>query len=261
MNTANNKWLDKVIQGDALEVMSKLPAGLVQLALTSPPYNIRNSTGNGMRWHKASGKWPTAHLQEGYEEYDDDMPDGQYIKWQRDIIEATLQLLPPDGALFYNHKRRVQGGLMQDRDEIVKGFPVRQIIIWDRMGGINHNPGYFIPSHELLYLIAKPQFSLSTEGRTQSDVWRIRPDRNNPHPAPFPIELALRVIESTNAKTILDPFMGSGTTGLAALSLNRHFVGIEQSAKYCKIATQRIRDGIFSKDSQPALPLWQPQTV
>ena len=256
MNTAKNEWLDQVIQGDALEVMSRMPKGLAQIALTSPPYNIRNSSGNGLRWNKPSGKWPTATLQDGYEEYEDNMPEDEYVKWQRNIIEATLDLLPPDGALFYNHKRRVQSGFMQDRDEIVNGFPIRQIIIWDRMGGLNHNPGYFIPSYELIYLIAKPRFSLSTEGKTQSDVWRIRPGRNNPHPAPFPIELALRVIDSTNAETILDPFMGSGTTGLAAVSRKRHFVGIERSAKYCRIAKQRIRDGVFSQQYQRSLPLW-----
>ncbi len=260
MNAVKNEWIDQIIQGDALEVMSRMPKGLVQLVLTSPPYNIRNSSGNGMRWNKPSGKWPTATLQDGYEEYDDNMPEDEYITWQRNIIEATLNLLPPDGALFYNHKRRVQGGSLQDRDEIVSGFPVRQIIIWDRMGGLNHNPGYFTPSHELIYLIAKPRFTLSTEGKNQPDVWRIRPDRNNPHPAPFPFELAQRVIDSTNAETVLDPFMGSGTTGLAAVSLKRHFIGIEISAKYCRMAKERIKDGVFSRDSQRPLPLWQPQT-
>ena len=256
MIEANHKWLNRIIQGDALEVMATMPKYLVQVALTSPPYNIRNSTGNGMRAAKASGKWPSAQLQLGYGTYDDAMPDEKYVQWQRQIIAAILDLLPPEGALFYNHKRRTQGGILQDRDDIVKGFPIRQIITWDRMGGMNHNPGYFVPSHELIYLIAKPKFTLSDEGRTYPDIWRIAPDRNNPHPAPFPLELARRAIASTNASAILDPFMGSGTTGLAAVSLKRHFVGIERSPEYCQMAKARIKSGVFARNSQKALPLW-----
>ena len=248
-------WLNQIIHGDALKVMSRIPRGLVRLALTSPPYNLRNSSGNGMTSRKSHGKWPSSKLREGYSEYDDNMPDDLYVEWQREIIAAMLDLMPDDGAVFYNHKRRVQNGLLQDRDDIVDGFPVRQIIVWDREGGINHNEGYFIPAHELIYLIAKPRFRLSAQGRTLTDVWRIRPDRNNPHPAPFPLELAHRVIASTDAQVVLDPFMGSGTTGLAAASLGRSYVGIEQSEEYCHIATHRIRDGAFANPDQPMLRL------
>ena len=255
MITEKQNWINKIIQGDALDVMSKMPKGIAQAAMTSPPYNIRNSSGNGMRWKKGSGKWPSAKLQEGYDHYQDDMPDQEYISWQREIIAAVLDILTPDGALFYNHKRRVQGGKLQDRDDIIDGFPVRQIIIWDRMGGINHNPGYFIPSHELIYLIAKPKFHLSESGRGHTDVWRIKPDRNNPHPAPFPVELAKRAIASTDAETILDPFMGSGTTAVAAAILGRQYIGIDASETYCQLARERLRTGTFPDSLQRPLPL------
>lgn len=254
LNAAHAEWLDRIIPGDALEVMSRIPQGLVQLALTSPPYNLRNSSGHGMQG-AASGKWLAAQLQNGYEAYGDALPEAAYIQWQRSIIAAILDLLPPEGALFYNHKRRVQKGALQDRDAIVNGFPVRQIIVWDRGGGMNHNPGYFTPSHELIYLIAKPRFRLSAAGRAYCDVWRIPPDRNNPHPAPFPLELARRVIASTNAAIILDPFMGSGTTGLAAVNLARHYIGIELSPQYCQLAQARISKGRFTSGAQSSLPL------
>ena len=74
-----------------------------------------------------------------------------------------MRLLREDGAIFYNHKWRVQGGLLQDRSEIVKGFPVRQIIIWKRDGGINFNRGYFLPTYEVIYLIAKSAFRLRSK--------------------------------------------------------------------------------------------------
>ena len=65
-----------------------------------------------------------------------------------------MRVLKPTGAIFYNHKWRIQKGLLQDRADIVNDFPVRQIIIWQRAGGINFNPGYFLPTYEVIYLIA-----------------------------------------------------------------------------------------------------------
>ena len=63
---------------------------------------------------------------------------------------------------------------------------------------------------------------------------------NNPHPAPFPLELVERIISSTSAKIILDPFMGSGTTAVAAKKLKRDFMGIEISAEYREMALKRL---------------------
>ena len=148
-------------------------------------------------------------------------------------------LLREDGAIFYNHKWRVQGGLLQDRSEIVKGFPVRQIIIWKRDGGINFNPGYFLPTYEVIYLIAQPAFRLRPTANAMGDVWHIPQETRNPHPAAFPVELARRCIQST-VKTVLDPFLGSGTTAIAAQACNRKWIGIEASPSYCALANERI---------------------
>ena len=152
-----------------------------------------------------------------------------------------MRVLKHDGAIFYNHKWRVQNGLIQDRAEILEGFPVRQIIIWKRKGGINFNPGYFLPTYEVIYLIAKPDFKLTPKANAQGDVWEIPQARDNEHPAPFPIELAQRCIAATQGGVVLDPFMGSGTTAIAAEILNREWIGAEISPNYCKIAEQRIK--------------------
>ena len=89
------------------------------------------------------------------------MPNDEYAEWQRACISEMMRIISDDGALFYNHKWRVQGGLIQDRQDIVESFPVRQIIIWKRKGGINFNPGYFLPTYEVIYLIAKPKLAIS----------------------------------------------------------------------------------------------------
>ena len=232
-------WLGKIHQGDCIELMNQMPVGSVNLIVTSPPYNIKNSTGNGLK-NGSGGKWPQAELIRGYVGHDDAMPHEVYVAWQRDCLEAMLRVLREDGAIFYNHKWRVQGGLLQNRADIVDGFPVRQIIIWQRNGGINFNPGYFLPTYEVIYVIAKPRFKLAPKANAQGDVWRIQQEMNNPHPAPFPLALAQKCIESTTANVILDPFIGSGTTAIAAELAERDWIGIDISGAYCELARKRI---------------------
>ena len=64
---------------------------------------------------------------------------------------------------------------------------------------------------------------------------------NNKHPVPFPLMMIDRIISSTNAKTVLDPFMGSSTTAIAAINNDRNYIGIDVSPEYCEMAEQRIK--------------------
>ncbi|MDI3505791.1 MAG: hypothetical protein PWQ81_1013 [Bacteroidota bacterium] len=230
---------NKIILGDCLEVMRGLPSESIDLIVTSPPYNLKNSTGNGMK-DSRGGKWKNAELVNGYTHHNDCMPHEEYVKWQRECLKEMFRLIPDDGAIFYNHKWRVQDGLLQDRQDIVSGFPVRQIIIWKRKGGINFNAGYFLPTYEVIYLIAKPNFRLVPKANAYGDVWEFKQETNNPHPAPFPVALIDRIISSTFANIILDPFMGSGTTAIAALMNDRNYLGIELSPEYVQMAEKRI---------------------
>lgn len=232
-------FLSKFVCGNTVDVMKQIPDGSIDLVITSPPYNLKNSTGNGMKDGRG-GKWSNAALIDGYSHYNDNMPHDEYVKWQRECLKEMLRIIPENGAIFYNHKWRVQAGLLQDRNDIVSGFPVRQIIIWRRKGGINFNPGYFLPTYEVIYLIAKPKFKLAKKANAHGDIWEFGQESKNKHPAPFPVELIERIISSTTANIILDPFMGSGTTALAAKNLNRQFVGIDISPEYCEMADERL---------------------
>lgn len=240
--------------GDAVEEMRKIPDKSIDLIVTSPPYNLKNSTGNGLK-NGSCGKWANAALIKGYSTYDDNMPYDKYVKWQRECLSEMMRLITDDGAIFYNHKWRVQNGLLQDRREIIDGFPVRQIIIWRRKGGINFNPGYFLPTYEVIYLIAKPAFKLVPHANSFGDVWEFPQEMKNKHPAPFPVALIERIISSTNANIILDPFMGSGTTAVAAKNLDRNFIGIEIAPEYCEMAKERISCQLQSTQRELLLPL------
>jgi modification methylase len=230
------EYRDRIVCGDSLTVMRRLPAECVDVVVTSPPYNMRAGTGT----RATTGHWPRRALAAGYDGHDDRMSPRDYIAWQRACLTEMLRLVADGGAVFYNHKWRIQRGILDDRHPIVDGFPVRQIIIWTRPGGINFNPAFFLPTFEVIYLIATPSFRLTPGANKAGDVWTISPDRRNRHPAPFPLELATRIIGATTASTVLDPFAGSGTTALAARQLGRHFLGIDQSAAYCQMARQRL---------------------
>lgn len=226
--------------GDCLEIMADMDAESVRLIVTSPPYNIKNSTGNGLK-NGNGGKWPKAALQKGYNGHDDCLPHDDYVAWQRECLTAMMRVIRPDGAIFYNHKWRVQNGLLQDRADILDGFPVRQIIIWERSGGINFNPGYYLPNYEVIYLICKPKFKLAGGRNGAGCIWRVHQESNNPHPAPFPVELAARCIDSVKAGPVLDPFLGSGTTAIAAEQIGVDWIGIEKSIEYVNMARERIK--------------------
>jgi site-specific DNA-methyltransferase (adenine-specific) len=241
-------WLNKIHHGDCVALMDEMPAGSVDLIVTSPPYNIRSSTGGGMR-SRGSSLWRNAALKAGYAGgYTDNMPYPDYVAWQRKCLTAMMRVLKDDGAIFYNHKRRVQNGLIQDCRKILEGFPLRQIIIWHRSGGICFNLSFFLPTSEEIYLICREPFRLAKSKDPKhpkatcgiGDVWKFRQDRGNDHPAPFPVEIPKRCIESTDARIVLDPFMGSGTTAIAAEMLGREWIGIEVASEYCSMAEERI---------------------
>lgn len=233
-------FIDKFLCGDAVQVLKEIPDESIDLAITSPPYNLKNSTGNGMKDGRG-GKWSSAALLNGYATYGDNMPHDEYAKWQREVITEVLRILKPDGAFFYNHKWRVQGGLIQDRQDIVQGFPVRQIIIWQRAGGFNFNPGYFLPTYEVIYMITKPDFKLVPKSNGVGDIWNFPQEMNNKHPAPFPVSLIDRIINSTKGKIVIDPFMGSGTTALSAKKAGRNYIGIDIAQEYCDLARDRLK--------------------
>lgn len=233
-------FVNKIICGDSLEIMRQMPDNCIDLAVTSPPYNLKNSTGNGMSANTKSGKWAGNALQNGYSHYSDNIPNDEYAGWQHNCLKEMYRLIKDDGAIFYNHKWRVQDGVIQDRKDIIRNLPVRQIIIWRRKGGINFNPGYFLPTYEVIYFIPKPNFKLAPKANAFGDVWEFTQEMKNEHPAPFPVSLIDRIISSTTAQTILDPFSGSGTTAIVALGLKRNYIGIELSPDYCEMSERRI---------------------
>lgn len=241
--------------GDNLEVLPHVEP--VDLIFTSPPYNMGNTTGGGLSQYSGTigvmgkrggrGKWGGCALSGGYESFHDDMPHDAYVAWQKAVLTACYARLTAAGAIFYNHKPRVFDGQLVTPLDYNPNLPLRQIIIWARAGGINFSPSFYLPTHEWICLFTKPDFRLKSKGASGAgDVWTIPQELNNPHPAPFPIGLPARAIETTGAKTILDPFCGSGTTLRAAKDAGIKAIGIELSERYCEQAANRLRQSVLA---------------
>ena len=221
-------------QADCLAAMRAMPSESVDIIFTSPPYNLRE--------HKSSrGDWKGPLLCDGYETFSDDMPRHAYVAWQKQVLTECWRLLKPTGAIFYNHKQRGVKGKCYDPRDLNPGLPLLQSLIWDRKSGHNPTRHRFLPTHEEILIFAKPKFRLR-EGKTGTKtVWDVLPETSkNKHPAPFPVELVMKALDSTNGPVIFDPFMGSGTTGVAALRAGRQFIGVEIGPKTFKGAVKRI---------------------
>lgn len=222
-----------IYHGDCRDVLPTL--GPVGGVVTSPPYNLGDMTGG------------YANLDGGYASYGDQMPHAEYVTWQRWVLAECWRLIADDGAIFYNHKPRVRDGLLWTPMELNPDLPLRQIIIWARASGMNWSETHLLPMHEWVMLFAKPLFRFSKAASIVGDVWRIpqlqgddRPD----HPAPYPVGLpsrAIRLIAESNDGPILDPFVGSGQTLIAAKLYRRQAIGIELDERYCEMAANRCR--------------------
>lgn len=235
--------LDHIHCMDALSLLRGLGTGSVDCVVTSPPYNMGTPLNGAELTSKSQKNWGHSTLMmEGYDNHNDAMPYPEYVAWQRAVLTECMRVVKPSGAIFYNHKWRIQAGLLETRSSIVEGFPVRQIVIWDRCSGNNHNDAFFTPQFEVIYMIAKPRFLVRRDAPDYSDVWRVPFETNTPHPAPFPVEIPRRCILSgcPPGGVVVDPFMGSGSTAVAAKETGRHYIGCDLSLKYVEDARKRV---------------------
>jgi len=230
--------VNKVVCGDCLKVMKDIPDKSINLVITSPPYNKHSAN----KKHDPKDAWVKSAI--SYGEFKDDLPEKDYQKNQKEVLEECLRVLKDDGSIFYNHKPRLVNHKAIFPHEWLLSFNIRQMIIWDRGNSPVLDPIRFMPIVEYIFWITKGRFSpkFNPEAFHYKEIWRINPEKNNPHPAPFPSEIPKRCIVACSQENdlILDPFLGSGTTAVACKELGRRFIGIEISEEYCKIAEHRL---------------------
>ncbi len=87
-------FVNKIVCGVCEDVMKQIPDNSVDLIVTSPPYNLKNTSGGGFTGTKNSGMWKSSKLIEGYDVHDDNMPHEEYVKWQRNCLTEMLRIWP-----------------------------------------------------------------------------------------------------------------------------------------------------------------------
>lgn len=238
-------WANQLYHADATN-MAHIPSQSVSLTFTSPPYNV--------------GK-----------EYDDNMPLERYLALIRAVAEQVYRVLSPGGRYVVNianlgRKPYIPLHAYFYGIHMEAGFLPMGEIIWRKGKGANGSCAWgswrsaraprLRDVHEYLLVFAKEEFSRPERGESDIDrdefmeatlsVWDILPEsaRRVGHPAPFPVELASRVIQlySYVDDVVLDPFLGSGTTAVAAVKTGRRYVGFEIDAGYFELAQTRVAE-------------------
>jgi DNA modification methylase len=238
-----------VIYQSSCEDMKELPENSVHLMVTSPPYNV--------------GK-----------EYDNNLTLDEYLAFLMRVWKETYRVLVPGGRACINianvgRKPYIPLHASIMRDMIDLGFLMRGEIIWDKAASASSSTAWgswqsatnptLRDTHEYILVFSKGSYRRDKmDGRVSTiskdefleftkSVWGFSSEsaRKVGHPAPFPIELPYRLIQlyTFSNEIVLDPFMGSGQTALAALKAGRHFTGYEVNAQYVQLAQERIKNG------------------
>lgn len=231
---------NNIVIGDALAVLRTLPENVFDVGVTSPPYN---------KGEKDKG-WLVDKVV--YRDYSDNLPEGIYQQQQIEVLNELHRITKPGGSFFYDHKIRWKRGVMLHPYSWVSrtDWVVRQEIIWNRKIAANIRGWRFWQIEERIYWLYKPLTNkmgreLNSRHALLTSVWEIRPERGIKHPAPFPIELPTRCIFSIldgQQGIVIDPYVGSGTTLVAAKLLGCDYLGIEVAEQYVKMAEERLQN-------------------
>jgi site-specific DNA-methyltransferase (adenine-specific) len=240
------EFLDKIFCKSS-EKMEEIPDNSIHLMVTSPPYNV--------------GK-----------EYDENLTLNEYREFLRKVWSEVKRVLVPGGRACINianlgRKPYIPLHVFIVEDMLDLGFLMRGEIIWNKAssGSPSTAWGSWLSAknpvlrdvHEYILVFSKGMFSRGNLRRKSTiskeefleftkSVWTFaaEPATKVGHPAPFPVELPYRLIQlyTFEGEIVLDPFMGSGQTAIAAVKTRRHYVGYDINEEYTRLAEKRIKE-------------------
>ena len=247
---------NRILLGSS-EQMRELPDNSVHLMVTSPPYNVAK-------------------------EDDSDLSLPEYLAFLEKVFAETYRVLIHGGRACVNVANLGRKPYIPLSDHISHlmtglGFKMRGEIIWFKDGAAGRSMAWgswrsasnpvLRDTHEYVLVFSKGAFERK-KGEHEStitrddfiawtkSVWRFNPEsaRKVKHPAPFPVELPYRLIQLYTFKgdVVLDPFMGSGSTALAAMKAERRFVGYDVDPEYIRVSEERIAQ--YQNEPQTPLP-------
>lgn len=248
------QFFDKIFCKSS-ENMEELPDNSVHLMVTSPPYNV--------------GK-----------EYDEDFTLEEYLKFLKGVWREVHRVLVPGGRVCINianlgRKPYIPLHAFIVKDMLDLGFLMRGEVIWNKASSSSPSTawGSWLSAanptlrdiHEYILVFSKGTFSRKNNNKRKNtiskeefleltkSVWTFPAEsaRKIGHPAPFPVELPYRLIQlyTYEEEVVLDPFIGSGQTAIAAVKTNRHYIGYDTDENYVKLAERRIREVLIELKS------------
>lgn len=246
----------KLLRGDCRDLMSTVPAAEVDLIITSPPYdNLREY--NGLEWHSCI--WECV-LREAFRL----LKKGGVLVWVvgdatikgsesgssfRQVLYAMSIGFNLHDTMIYNKKTIPKNHNRYEQDfeymfVLSKGRPKTFNPILDPCIYAGKDRKSHTMRQDGDHLGSRCGKGRVKDTKIRGNIWRLLPDHKSKHPAIFPVALAKDHILSWSnpGDTVLDMFMGSGTTGVACLITGRNFIGIEKDREYFKIARRRIRE-------------------
>jgi site-specific DNA-methyltransferase (adenine-specific) len=242
---AGMEFLNKIICGDCVEVLSKSTEAFADLIFADPPFNI------GYK----------------YDKYHDEVASDKYTAWTKDWMTVCKKVLKPNGSFYIAIGDDYAANVKIIGDEL--GLFMRNWIIWhytfgqqtkDKFARSHTHIFYFVNDLKNFtfndYAVRVPSDRqliyddrrANPAGKIPDDVWEDSricgtfKERTGWHPCQMPERLLMRIVAVSSNKSdcVLDPFVGSGTTAVAARKLGRNYVGIEISGDYAKKAKQRL---------------------
>jgi site-specific DNA-methyltransferase (adenine-specific) len=258
--------IDKIIKGDAIENMRKLPSNSIDLIIADPPYNLSkgnkwawdpksNLPGFGGAWNKVIESW-------------DNMPLAEYFSFTMSWASEAKRILKPTGSMWvFGTYHNI--GVMNTILQLLSIEIINEIIWYKRNSFPNLSGRRLTASHETLlwahvgnkkrsyyfnYKFSKdfsdPTDMLKIKHKQMRTIWDI-PNNKDPeelkfgrHPTQKPLRVCRRIISlaSKTDDTILAPFAGAGSECVAAKFLRRHYIGFEIDNQYIEIAEKRLRN-------------------
>lgn len=237
----NHLQLNKIYQADCLEFMKTLPDSCVDLVVTDPPYNdltMFGSSKTGKGKHLGGHGWFA----------NDQVPEDEFNLFFLSVLQELQRILKPNKHIyiFCNHK-------VVDRFKpmFMRYFHYVNLLVWDKMiMGLGWS---YRNQHELILLGSKGNNKIRV--MSKSNILRFKRFVNNKgrHPTQKPESIISELISNSSqeGELVFDPFIGSGTTAVAALKLSRNFLGCELESKYIQMANYRLGQLCPSDISNP----------
>lgn len=228
---------------DCLEGLKNLPDNSVDMVLTSPPYNMRTRIRDG----EYATREKSDHFSKKYKYFGDDLPIEEYYNFHKQVITELLRV---SKIVVYNYQTVT--GSKEAFFKLLGDFSpyIKDVMIWNKGGQPAMHEHILNSCYEFVVIFE----SDGRKGRLITNSYFARGTQNNiiggfqknnnieGHGACFPVDFAKKLISlfSKEGDLILDPFMGSGTTAVAAKQTNRNYIGFELVDDYVKIAEERV---------------------